>query len=100
MQVRQRKPHRFQRPTRCAVSPAEAAPYILVWVDKYGKTVFTCFHSNLADVFEVILIINSRPGMLDGLPGDQQAHKIKAPTGQAGEVFAGFIEGERSAHKG
>ncbi len=91
---------RFERPARRAVASREAAPHVLVRIDEEVEAVAARALDDGADVVEVGLIVSARAGVLDRLPGDQQAKERETPRAQAREVLVGFLQGKGTAHEG
>ena len=91
---------RLERPARRAVASREAAPHVLVRIDEEIEAVAARTLGDGADVVEIRLVVAAGPGVLDRLPGDQQAKEPETPRAESAEVLVGFLQGKGAAHEG
>src|SRR5579885_654161 len=89
----------FKGPARRAISSREAAPNILMRVNKHLNTIGMRFLDHRSDIIEVVLVIAARPGVFDGLPRYQKAEKGQAPFSQARKMLICLFQRERATNK-
>ena len=90
----------FEGPGRRAAAAAEAAPDVLVRVDDDGDAEGPRGFDDAVDVRDVVVVVDARRRVLDGVPGDDEAHDVEAPGAQAPEVGRRVGEREGPAHVG
>ncbi len=99
-QVRQVKAHGLQGPARRAIAAGEAAPHVLVKVNKDLDAVVGGPAHHLVQVVQVRLIVAAGAGVLHGLPGGEEAQEGEAPGAEPGIVLGGLVQGEGPADEG
>mmetsp|Transcript_3195 Transcript_3195/g.7289 ORF Transcript_3195/g.7289 Transcript_3195/m.7289 type:complete len:383 (-) Transcript_3195:714-1862(-) len=93
-------PDRLQRPARRPVPAGEARPGVLMAVEEDRHAVLMTFADDRHQVVEIFLVIDARTGVLDRLPGEEEAERRVSPADEAGEVDVGLGEGEGPADEG
>ncbi len=100
VQVAQVKSNGFQRPCRGPVAAAEATPDVLMRIDQHEEAVLACLADNRFQVVEILGVVAPRAGVLNRLPGDEQAQEVEPPAAQTTEVLVGLLQGKWPADEG
>jgi hypothetical protein len=79
IQAGQIHPGEFKRPTWRSVAAREAAPYILVGINKKLYAVLVRFFNHGANIADVFVVIFAGTGVFNRFPGDQETQEIQAP---------------------
>ena len=89
----------LKRPARRAIAAGQAAPDILMRINKKLDVVLTGLLDDSCQIIQIRLVIDPRSGVFYRFPGHQEAQKGEAPPFQAGEMFVGFTQGEGATHE-
>ena len=68
-------------------------------IDEQAEAVFARPAHHLVQVVQVLQVVESWPGMLDRLPGDQQAQESESPGPKPRQVLVGFCQRKGASHE-
>ena len=84
-------------PAGRAIAAGPATPHILMRVDEALDLVFSRLLDDRTQIREILLVVLPWAGVLDRLPGGEQAQERQAPRAQAAKMLVGFFKRKRPA---